>query len=779
MTENALKTESSSKDKKNKFFESIPAFLIIFVAVLLPIIFAPLNLISSYSLKTTVLVMVTLLSFFIWLILKLKDNYFKLPNNIFSISIFLIPVLYILSSFFSTNFNVSFFGSNFDSVLNITIIFLMIGLVSILFQSVKNTKYLYFATLFSVFLVTLFHIIKLPLSNIFPTFNFFVVQSSNTIGKWYDLAVFSGIGLVLSIIAIEILSFKKLYKIFIYIISILSIILLSIINFQELWFVIAIVSLLFFIYVFVNNRSHKTNKVPVFSLAVFLISFIFIIAGFRVSPIINNYFGINFIEARPSINVTAEVIKSSISQKPVFGYGPSRFNVAWMENRPSEVNFSDFWNLDFRFGYGFIPTLIINTGILGILPWLLFFGLFLYLGFTSIFSKREESDSKYILISSFVTSLYLWILNIIYIPSIVTLAFTAIFTGVFVASLYREDILKYKKINIINNPRVGFLYIFILILLLISSISAGYVSLSKFIGDLHYQKSINSNNTDQAIIEIINALQFDQNDLYFRTLSGIRNIQLSSVINNQNLSAEQKTEAFQQILTNSVQAAQAAIAYDNSNYLNYINLGSIYESLTSLNIDGVYEQAKDNYLIAKNKNKFNPEVHISLARLEIYNKNYEGARSLIGEALNLKSNYTEAVYLLAKIDILEGKIQEAIAKVEQATLIKPNDPTVYFQLGLLRYENKQYSSAVSAFENAVIRDPYYSNAKYFLGLSYYQLDRDADAIAQFEDLIILNPDNQDLKNILEQIKTGQLIIDDSSNKTVEDLPIEEDKGNEE
>ncbi len=785
MVDKKVKIESVSiKDKKNIFFSFLPILIILSLSFILPIIFLPIDIASIYSVKNIIFINLTALSLFIAVILKLKDNHFILPFNLISLSILLIPIFYLLSSFFSTNTQISFFSSSFDSSLNIIIVFVLLFLISILFQKSKYIKYLYISILSSILLINIFHVIKLPFFDFIPNFNFFLTQTSNTIGKWYDLAVFSGIGLILSFISIDFInsSCKKIYKIFLYIIFSLSLILLIIINFNELWFVVSAISILFFIYVFINNNFRKINKINKLSLFVFLISFVFIISGFRISPIISNYLGINFIEARPSMPITYNLAKESLIKNPILGYGPSRFDIAWIENKPSEINESDFWNVDFKFGYGFIPTLIVNIGILGIIPWVMFFLLYLFFGLRFMFLKKEENENSYFTVSSFLVSLYLWILNFIYVPNITTLAITSIFTGVFLACLYRENILKSKKINITSNPRIGFIYIFILIVILILSITASYISISKFTGDIYYQKTLkdlNSNNLESATYNIIKTLQFDQNDLYFRTLSNIKKNNLSLILNNQNLSNEDKVKIFQEVLSNSIQSAQAAISYDPYNYINYTNLASIYESLLPLNIQGVYENSKQNYLIAKEKNKDNPEIYISLARLEIYNKNYESARSLISESLKIKSNYTEAIYLLAQIDVLEGKIEEAILKVEQAVLLKPNDPGAYFQLGLLRYENKQYLNSVSAFENAVIRDPYYSNAKYFLGLSYYQLGRNNEAASQFEDLVILNPDNQEIKNILEKIKTGQLIIKENQGEAVEDLPIEDNNGNQE
>lgn len=769
-------------DSKKGFLHFLPSSVIIILTFLLPIIFLPLNVASLDATKSIFFTTLSLLAFFIWLIFRLKDNSFKLPYNLFSLSILLVPVAYIISLFFSTNSNISLLGSGFtfDSVINVVIVFLLVAIVSVLFQDVKYANYLNVAIVASVILVTLTNILRLFLVNYLPSLNFFLNLTSNVVGKWYDLAIFASVGLIISVLSIELLKLSKNLLVGAYVATTLALLTLAIVGFSELWFVISAIFLLIFVYIYTNSRIDKIKRVPLLPLVIFLISFIFIIAGARIYPMVNSYFKIDFIEARPSLGVTFDVVKESLMEKPIFGYGPSRFDIAWTENKPVDINISDFWNTDFKFGYGFLPSLIVTTGLLGFLPWVLFLGLYLLIGLRSIFRKINDNKSKLILISSFTSSLFLWIMSFIYIPNFVTLGLTAIFTGIFVASLYREDVLKTKKIDLVSNPRIGFIYIFTLIILLTSSITISYVSISKFTGHVYYQKGIvafSSNQTDVALNNFVKALQFDRNDIYLSALSGVENVQLVNIINSKNLSDEEKSASFQQTLTTAIQAANAAIAYDSQNYNNYLNLGSIYESLLPLNIEGVSDQAKQSYISAKDRNPINPAITLSLARLEVNGKNYNGARKLIEESLKLKPNYTEAVYLLAQIDVLEGNLKEAIAKVEQATLIKPNDPQVYFQLGLLRYQDKQYSSAIGAFENAVIRNPYYANAKYFLGLSYYQVGRNSDAVLQFEDLALMNPTNFEVKEILEKIKSGQFVIENQDIKTggVEELPIEEGK----
>ncbi|MEK7081735.1 MAG: tetratricopeptide repeat protein, partial [Patescibacteria group bacterium] len=131
------------------------------------------------------------------------------------------------------------------------------------------------------------------------------------------------------------------------------------------------------------------------------------------------------------------------------------------------------------------------------------------------------------------------------------------------------------------------------------------------------------------------------------------------------------------------------------------------------------------------------------------------ARVAISQALQLKPDYTEAIFLSAQIDANEGNLSEAIKSVEKIAQIAPNDPTIFFQLGLLNYNNKNYKKAAEALERAVALLPDYANARYFLGLSYYQIDKNNEAVKQFAEIQKANLDNQEIDLILKNLKAGR------------------------
>jgi tetratricopeptide (TPR) repeat protein len=129
------------------------------------------------------------------------------------------------------------------------------------------------------------------------------------------------------------------------------------------------------------------------------------------------------------------------------------------------------------------------------------------------------------------------------------------------------------------------------------------------------------------------------------------------------------------------------------------------------------------------------------------------AREQINVALQLKSNFTEALFLLTQIDIAEGNIDAAIATTRQITTLEPTNPTRYFQLGVLLAANEDSSGAITAYNTAISQDPNFANARYMLAMTYLETNQLQPALAQLEIVLQTNQDNAELQSLIAQLQT--------------------------
>ena len=477
----------------------------------------------------------------------------------------------------------------------------------------------------------------------------------------------------------------------------------------------------------------------------------------------------------------------SWKQNFALGVGPNRFSEFWDMHKPVEINQTQFWGTEFYSGSGFVPTIAITTGLLGLLSLLAFIVMYLLTGVKAIFAQVYAGRSRYLSTASFLVSVYFWIMLFLYSPSIVVMALAFIFTGLFTATLVPQGIMSLWKINIFSNPKTNFLSVLSIVILLIVSVAGGYFVWERSAAAVIFEKGIinyqMTGDIQSAKQSIAKSVTMVPSDIYWRGLTEISLNDLGRVLGNINapeqVTDEVRTQA-QTLISDSVASAKAAVAVDDDNFQNWFVLARVYEVLGANGIGGSLEEARNAYNKAGTLSPSNPSVPLALSRLDALEGNIEGAKANIVKALELKNNYTDAYFTLAQLQVAQDDIPSAIKSVEAATLVEPNNTGLYFQLGLLKYNQKDYLGAASALEKAVTLIPDYANAKYFLGLAYYKLNRKDDSLKQFEEIKVTNPENTEVSLIVENIKAGkdvfagiQAPLDEEPEKRAE-LPIKEE-----
>lgn len=763
--------------------------LLLLLAFLLPVFFIPSVSFPFAGAKSLLVSLLVLAALALYLIARLKDGVFVFPRSALPVALGCIVVLFALSGVLSGSTANSLVGQTVEvgTVVSILIGVVLAAMVPLLFRSKDQIFASYLAFLAAFFLIALFHLLRLLFGPELLSLSLFRETVSNTIGKWNDLGVFFGASTLLSLVTIEFLSLNRLFRFLVYLALTLSLFFLALVNFSAIWVTLGLFALVFLVYLISFGPSRTSSqdaapervfsdfdrprqpagaatglrRIPIPSLLVLLISVLFMLAGGTLGGGLSTTFGISQIEARPSWQATFDVSRHVLIEHPLLGAGPNQFSRSWLQFKPAGINQTIFWNTDFSYGVGLVPTFLVTSGIFGALAWVLFFLLLLYTGFRAILSDFTDAFSRYLVTSSFLVSLFLWVFSIFYVPSVVIFSLTFLFTGLFIAALAAAGLMPARTLSFSDDPRAGFVSVLLLILLLIGSVTLGFFLTERYAAAVYFQRGVlaanREGNVETAERLIARAAAITTSDLYHRFLSEIALIRINTLLaqNANAVSAESVRSAFQTLLASALGSARQAVALDQKNYENLMQLGRVYEAVVPLRIEGAYENAKATYENALALNPHSPAILLTLARLEIAKGDNAKAREGIARALQEKGNYTEAIFLLSQIEAREGNIKAAISSVEAASIIAPNDPAVFFQLGLLRFNDRDFRGAASALERAVALNPAYANAKYFLGLSYERLGRDADAIRQFSDLQATNPDNKEIELILQNLKASR------------------------
>jgi tetratricopeptide (TPR) repeat protein len=756
------------ESKKIEFFNRlsfVTLILTLFISLFFFVPFIPVGI--SVSKGFLVYIGVTLAMFF-WLIARLGEGKFTIPRDRLILFAGIVPIVFLISSFFSSSLYISLLGNGFEigTFGSVLIMFCIFFLSSIYFNTEKRL-WIFFLSLFSgALIVLLFQVLNIfiGLNNFAPNF-LKGVSSGNLIGSWSDFAIFLGLITALCLFTLEFLKTKRIFVILQYILLVLSLIFLIIINISLVWLLLIIFSVIIFVYsislqhagvnVVVNNNENK-KKFPFTSLILIFICFIFLVGNNFISGFIYKYVNLLNTDVYPSFSTTIQIGYKALIHNPLVGTGPNTFVLDWSLWQPKEVANTIYWNVDFSNGFSFLTTLITTTGILGFLSLFLLIIIVFIRGIQSLKIALKDKLSNYFIFATLITLVYSWLIVIFYNPNIIMLSLAFASSGILISILIYKKVIAVKHLSFLNDPRNSFFAILGLVVLIIGTLSLTYVYIEKFSSIVYFSKSLNNENTTLDSLNnsekmLNNALLLDKNDIYYRLLSQVYIKEIGVIVSDKTISPDILKSNIQQLISASEKSAKLAISQNPNNYVNYVNLGDIYSSLISLDVNGSYDNSTIAYNKALSLAPNNPSILLSKASLEFVNKNIPESRKFIKQALDIKVNYVDALFFLSQVELNEGNTNEAIKQAELATSFAPDDATVFFRLGLLYYNNSDYTKAVSAFENAVIIDNSYLNARYFLAQSYQKVGRTNEATSQYDILNKIVPDNQTIKEAMNSV----------------------------
>ena len=742
--------------------DRIAASILIAVIGLTPLFFVPFLGIGAELAKAYLIVFGALVVLIAWFIGRIVAGTVSFPKNPVFVAILGLPLAMVLSALFSPAPHVSFGGIllSTGSVAGMAAAVVMF-LASVLYLNTEQRV----ATLGKVLLavtgiISLFEVVYLTFGSRFLNFGNFFDASSNPIGTLNDMAIWYGVIVIVLMLAYELMTVSRKTRLGMGVLLVVSLFFLAFANFVFIWVLLSIFALLLFVYALTVLRASKEESehhFPTVPFIVLLIALFFSLANPIAGGLLSSKLGVSQTEVRPSVVSTGTVMWQTLVHHPFVGVGPDRFTNAWLLYRPANVMQTQFWNTQFTAGFGFVPTLVVTTGILGTLAILAFLFLYFMSGFFHAFRTVYEKKTHFYILASFGVSLFLWIVAFGYNPGIVGLVGAFVSSGIFIGVLNTHGRVRSKEINFLKDPRHSFFGILSLVLMLLVTIYFLFVAAEKFTSVALFTRAQDlaaQNNLTGAGTLLNEAVALYPADTYYRAGTSLALSNISQLVNNTSLSQDILKSEFQTLFTTAEGSARNAVVYDTTNTTNWFALASLYQNVIPLGVTGAYDNAKAALDQASRFSPNNPNILFLEAELEVTNKTPDNAQSLIQTALSEKPNYTDAIFLLAQIEASEGDAATAIAQLQAAADASPRDASVYLELGLFKYNTGDYQGAVSALERSVTLDPTVLNTQYFLGLSYAKVGQTDNAKAIFASLQKAVPGNQDINTIVSNLNAG-------------------------
>lgn len=693
-----------------------------------------------------------------------KRGALSLPLSLIIGAVWLIPVAYLVSALLGPSFTWSLIGAglDMDTVFFMSLSALAVSLPLAVFEKRADVMRALFVLLVASWLVAIFHFVRLIVGPEALSFGVMLNPLFSPIGKWNDLAIFSGLMGILSLILLESLDLKRVERYVLMATLIVSLFFVAVVNFVPVWVAFGLIAFAVLVYKFIlAPREHARFSVA--STVVFVVAIVAIIFSASVGSSLGRSFGVEQIEARPSWSSTFEVAKATLSDAPLTGSGPNTFLLEWDKHRPALINESIFWNADFTSGVGMLPTAAVTTGLIGSLAWLLFIVFFVMAGIRGLMLRApQDAQTTSLMMATFVGGLYMLAMAVVYLPSPQLALIGFVIIGMFVALYHKEAGGRSVDIDFRERPRIGFVVVLGLSLALVGSVLAVYGVGTSFIATHQYERAARAaqvdGDFDRALTHISTSAAYVPNDQTYRLQALVHLAQLNQVVNasvNTNAPSQDAQQKFQQSLGAAVESALAAVRFNEENYRNWATLASTYQAVVPLNVDGSYEASVSALERARALNPLAPTIPFSLAQLDVAKSKSETAKKFVEEALALKQDYTPALTLLAQLELESGNLDRAIERAEAASVFEPSNAVFHFQVGVLKFEAKDYQGAGEALTRALEIAPDYSNARYYLGRTYVALKDLEKALAEFREVLKLNQGNAEVEGIISTLEGGK------------------------
>ena len=756
---------------------SIWALFVTIVAAMF--VFIPSMAVSFATTKTFLLAAGALITLALYILARLSRGNVIFPSSVLIVALWLPVAAYALSSAFSgVSFVNALWGTALEpDTLGFMLIAAVLGTLATLvlrrpehYRSFLRTGAYAFGII-AALQVGIIIIGQFAPKTISPAFS--------VIGSFNDLASFLGLGLVTILITLRFLELSQRTSRLLIASGVAALFLLAVANASLVWILLALVSLGLFVESVMRRGSRTADteldatimmdEAPVGSdegnhslvlpLAVLAVSLFFLIGG-TLGGALANALHVNILNIRPSWQSTFSVAQKAYSSAPVFGSGPGTFGVEWLKYRDATLNSTIFWNVDFSSGIGFIPTSAVTTGIIGALAWLAFLALLSFFGLrTLILRAPQDPFVRYVSIVSFVGAIYLFATAIFDLPNAVILVLAFVFAGLFVSTTRFATEGKQWGIMFSRSPRIGFVIVFALTILLLSSVVAAYSLVGRYIAAAQFSAAnaaLSAGNLDQADQAAQSSISFAPSSLAYQIQAGVASARLGVIIASSTMDKATAQKEYQTALSTGINAALTATNLNPNDYQSWLALGNLYAQAVPLGVTGAYDSAKTAYDKAQVLNPTNPQIPYILAQLDIANKNTKAAQEDLKAAITLKQDYTAAIFLLSQLEVQDGNVKDALASALAAAYFTPNDPNILFQVGILYAAQSDYANSAAALSAAVAANPQFANARYFLAAVYAKQGDMTNAVAQMQAISDMSADNaKAVASQLESLKAGK------------------------
>ncbi len=606
-------------------------------------------------------------------------------------------VIFAISAFLSINTKDSLVGSYGNSTKSLVamIIFALFYYLVVNNIDIKRIKIIFWSFISSISLIVIYSFLQLLGIFVLPL-EFAKAVSFNPIGSLSGLTMFFIICLPLLIIAAA--QIKSIHpklgkiptliiKIGAAVITLMALTILAFLNGFTFW-PAAIVGIVIILMFFLSKIIYISSNNLIIPLAGFLLLIILLVLGNF------NIMNLNLpAEVNLSRGASWSIAKSSLTENPIFGSGPSTYYYDFAKYKGVDFNASPLWNARFNSSSGILFELMSTVGALGTLAFLVILLITLSISFLALIKINDQDIHSVILslFAGFITMIIFAILFSLNSSMILVAILISVFTLSSAIVVYPE---KFRSIKLSFRASPKYALALAAIFL---CVSAGVVvlftmGLKMYLADMYARQALAAEDIGENINKLNKAITlFPYEDSYYLELAN----SYMTLANQEASSETQDQTIIENNLGLAIETGKKAVDISPNKASNNESLALIYEN-AAFYTRGALEWAEDLYNKLAVLDPDNPISPLRIALINMARANAEQdkeekkyyideAIKKYDEAILKKSDLSPAHYGKAIAYEQLDNNDEAIEQLKKAVIITRDNVDYRFELGRLYF----------------------------------------------------------------------------------------------
>jgi len=732
--------------------------------------------------KQSLLIPIVSIAVLAWMGKALAERKLVLTRHWMHVVVSLFGLGYLLSSIFSQDKTLSFFGAPGQVAWAFGTVLAFMAMYFVIVNHVRTTEKLYdllFVFLGGSLLAGIFGLLQIfgvhLLGGVFQN------TGMNTIGTAYSLASYLVVPLLLSAgLAFHgcrnnvcLLGSKgpmgTAARGMVWVTGIVSLSYIVLVDYWLTWAIILVGAIVMVAVAFARTKK-VTSPVRLIIPGILIVASAVLLA-FKVPialPIAS--------EVAPSAMASFEISKQALRDHAIFGTGPGTWIYDYTKYRVQLVNLSPFWNVRFDRGYSTFFTLLATTGIVGVALWLILILSLLIKAVTQLLKERDDDA---------------WYAYLVTFTGFVALIFTSFFAHLNIAHAFAfwlllsllTALVAKNTITWEKNSSIVFGALSIkIVVFAVAAISVTWLIGQRALAEMRFTKAVSTfranGNLEEVMRDISSARALNpMSDVYVRNLAQANLVNVARLIQ-AGPKNEEDANKINLAIKESVDLGIVATQINPQNVDNWSNLGLMYQSVASF-VRGADEFAIKYYKEASDREPQNP-VFLSeigklyLLRADAYRKalgtedatknaeaqkgvqeNLALAEDFLKKSITAKPDYLPARYQLGVVYERQNRVKDAVSELEKVLTLNNKDVGVAFELSILYYRDGRKDQSRDLLEKVVEFSPENVNARWYLSALQEELGLYDKALETLKPVQAQYPDNDAVKQRINAISVAK------------------------